>query len=341
MNNNLLYFPNISIPKTPWLYKTLLYWDSIGVISPEHYMKSPDRFEQHMGPLLESGLVKPLMPLHQIKNLPLFKEKFLYYLDNNYTGIKGVNSSYSVRIHFEKMDSIGSELIRRGFAKRTNHWEWLLVKRDVGNLYMSYLATVLAKLNDFTPITNSALNLNIHTERFKRVDNHAIHYNAIRNIIVDSIFPVPLEVENVWDLIRFKEKHEVSLRAFRTKIEEEIPKILSVPIDKRENLIQEFTRSMNEEKRELSERFHSKWRGIGGATFIYSIHGLSIVDSYINNNFIQMSVAALNFIRDMNNTYKQTDIPIDSMYYTLMAEDRFVNNKNKAGQNLDKEIIIL
>ena len=38
--DNLLYFPNISIPKTPWLYKSLLYWDTVDTITPEAFLKS-------------------------------------------------------------------------------------------------------------------------------------------------------------------------------------------------------------------------------------------------------------------------------------------------------------
>ncbi|PIC56570.1 hypothetical protein CSV80_12470 [Sporosarcina sp. P12(2017)] len=65
--DNLLYFPNITVPKTDWIYKSLLYWDGVETITPESYLREPNLFEgRHMLDFLEAELVVPVMPMNYI-----------------------------------------------------------------------------------------------------------------------------------------------------------------------------------------------------------------------------------------------------------------------------------
>ena len=37
--DNVIYFPSIDVPETPWFTQALLYWDSVGTIVPSAYDK--------------------------------------------------------------------------------------------------------------------------------------------------------------------------------------------------------------------------------------------------------------------------------------------------------------
>ena len=60
--SNLLYYPNISIPNTPWLIQSLLYWDSISTIVPIDCLKKPWTFTPFARQLLIDGIIKTVQP---------------------------------------------------------------------------------------------------------------------------------------------------------------------------------------------------------------------------------------------------------------------------------------
>ncbi|MDR6124059.1 hypothetical protein QFZ87_003656 [Bacillus sp. SLBN-46] len=321
---DLLFFPNITLPQTPWLYKTLLYWDTISVIAPEEYLQEPENFQEHMKLLLESGLVSPILPMQYIFEVPLFKSKFLNYIDNNYQGERGLNKCAVAQIHFEKMLDIGRELVMRGFAKKEGNW--YLVKKDIADLYMAYLATVLSKLTKKAPITDDSSNLNININNFSRVDSQSIHENGVRNLILESVFPAPIFVENVWELVRFKSKNDELLSSFRRKIEEQVTEIGDLPIEKKQAKLAELSLELQEDKRYLTEKIQEKWKQFSYSSFLtVSSNVLSFADAYSQKNFLEMANSAVNFLIDVRSFGTNEEPP---MYYALLAEKAFSDTRN-------------
>jgi len=52
--SKVLYFPYISLPKSNWMIRTLLYWDEIGSIVPINYSREPKKLEPYF--LLKIGI---------------------------------------------------------------------------------------------------------------------------------------------------------------------------------------------------------------------------------------------------------------------------------------------
>lgn len=81
--DKILYFPYISIPKTPWLTRALLYWDRIGSIVPYEYVHRPETLDPYMRELVTAGLVEQIFPEQHIYRIPRFEEGFLAFIDHN------------------------------------------------------------------------------------------------------------------------------------------------------------------------------------------------------------------------------------------------------------------
>lgn len=46
---NILYYPEINIPRTEWAIRAFLYYDEVAAIVPYKYNMEPDSYEPFMG----------------------------------------------------------------------------------------------------------------------------------------------------------------------------------------------------------------------------------------------------------------------------------------------------
>lgn len=63
--NKILYFPYISVPRDPWLFRTLLYWDEVGSIVPMSFLENPEGLTPFMRELVREQLVTQIIPMEQ------------------------------------------------------------------------------------------------------------------------------------------------------------------------------------------------------------------------------------------------------------------------------------
>ncbi|HFJ9423027.1 TPA: hypothetical protein ACGW48_004545 [Bacillus paranthracis] len=297
--DNLLYFPNISIPKTPWLYKSLLYWDTIDTITPERFLRKPCSFDgQYMRDLLEAELVRPVMPMNYIHDIPDFKEGFLNYVDSEYEIKKETYKrkdgklTNTSRIHLEKMDEIGFELEKRELAFRKDGW--FFMHQSVANDFMFYLATLIGQIRESQPITDSMMHIKTRMPIGNQKQKNFINRDGIRGKLLDSIFPTPLEIANVHELSHFKKENENQLKAFRKYIENELLNIDAVPEHLKDEKLEYFIKNIEDEKCSIADKMKAKWKVIDFAT-IAQIGGSSITmaNAYFNGNNLVQAAAAL------------------------------------------------
>lgn len=288
--DNLLYFPNISIPKTPWLYKSLLYWDTVDTITPEAFLKKPRSFNgQHMIDLLEAELVRPAMPMNYIYRIPDFKEDFLNYVDREYEIKKNIYKRkngeliHTSRVHLEKMDEIGFELVKRELAFQKDGW--FFMHQSVANDFMFYLATSIGQIRESQPITDSMMHIKTRMPIGNQKQKTFINRDGMRGSILDKIFPTPLEIANVHELAHFKKQNENQLKAFRRYIENELLNIDAVPEHLKEEKLEYFIKNIEDEKCSIADKMKAKWKVIDFAT-IAQIGGSSIAmaNAYSNGN---------------------------------------------------------
>lgn len=55
MQNNILYFPYISLPNNEWSIKSILYWDTIGTIVPSEFIRHPEQLTKFMKEAVQTG----------------------------------------------------------------------------------------------------------------------------------------------------------------------------------------------------------------------------------------------------------------------------------------------
>ncbi|MCD8042464.1 MAG: hypothetical protein LUH10_05310 [Tannerellaceae bacterium] len=79
--DNILYYPNINVPKTDWAIRNLLYYDTIGAIVPNEYFYNPqENYEPFMYELIRNELVIPIDPMNSLERPGEVTEKIMEYL---------------------------------------------------------------------------------------------------------------------------------------------------------------------------------------------------------------------------------------------------------------------
>jgi hypothetical protein len=214
MTNKLLYFPYIDIPKSSWTIKSILYWDSVGIIVPPNFIDEPNHYEKFTLDLLQSDLIENIFPTNYI-NSDVFDENFIklttkanFELKKRQTNFKG---NQILRIHFQKFgEKLLEYLVKIKLAKRDTSY-WYYVESKTANQLMLYLALEISRIGKFTPATDSNTFYNITTP--------SIEQSILRQNLIDNLIPYPVE-PNLFKLRKFKDKHYSELNSFRILIEQ-------------------------------------------------------------------------------------------------------------------------
>lgn len=333
--DRLLYFPYITIPKTPWLYKSLLYWDSVDTITPSEYLnKNEDLFdESHMKFLIDAKLVNGITPAQYAYSIPNFTNDFLRYVDDIYVPDNYGNKSsleklkQGPKIHMEKMDSIGYELAKRGLAREDGMW--FHMHPSVANDFMFYLATLIGNEINSQPITDTVESFNLSAPFGSQIQKNMLGREQLRKDILENAFPVPLDVENAKDMYVFKNKYEEQLKNFRKYIEKSLLEIDGAHPRFKDELKKELILYINDEKNSITSNMKVNWKQIIGASFLsIASDGLGIVDGVSSNNGIAIASSVcsiLDLVREKFSEVRSTrqealDNPIA---YAFLVEKEF------------------
>ena len=269
--DKLLYFPYITIPQTPWLYKSLLYWDSVDTITPNNY----GVFEgNHMKELINNELVNMVYPENYIKDYWSFEEVFIRYVDDRYiTNIEryrmtNKNLSIGSLIHTNKMSSIGYELEQRELATLTKDEKWYCIHPTIANDYMFYLATMLGQEVKSQPITDRIANFNADIPFGTQTQVNMMNREELRKIALEGIFPLPIAIENAKEISDFKKKNGEQLKQFRKHIEGELLRIDGTSEHLKGEMIEKLILDIKDEKESISDKMKEKWNVIDSGTLI-------------------------------------------------------------------------
>lgn len=286
----------------------LFYWDKVGSIVPLEFLETPTKLGKHMRELVEAELIEQVVPEQYIEAMPNFENAFLNFIDNDTTinhiselgklgliGSEGVIKS-TTQLHMGKLSNVGEGLLERGLARR--HYNWYHVESYTASKYMTYLATVLGSVTNYTPITNSYNELTNLLPTGARNDNLNLLREHLRARIIEKILPIPLSIEDPYDIYRFKERYHDILKRFRNNIEQFILDLEKSPDNQIEDRIRIFTETSEEEIRFITDRMQSfKWRMIGLAT-LCSIASptISLVKGAAENNLMDTTGAAIGLL---------------------------------------------
>jgi len=226
MEDNVLYFPYIQVPQSPWFTRVLLYWDEVGSIVPSEYQRRRTRLGRYMQELVEAGLVREVIPSQHDSAVPEFRSAFLKLIDENsyikHQRGRALRQHNTVQIHIEKMlgNGLTTDLVDRGLARQTEY-PWWEVERTTAHLFMGYLASVLGKLENLRmcPITDQDYVLSLFSHTPERILNRQSLVEQLRMTVLPDILPSPDYAVPVKELLNFKQSHSNLLSNFRRYIE--------------------------------------------------------------------------------------------------------------------------
>lgn len=308
MNNKLLYFPYINIPNTSWTAKSILYWDKVGAIVPDIYKDNPNRFENNMLDLVQTGLIEQVSPYQYIHRINNFDDLF-YQLTQSPTfdiDERQINfrSGFTNRLHIQKFgDSLLNELIRMGIASRES-WEWYHVEAKTARLFMMYLATIISQMDNYTPATDKTRNIDLSIQQ----NLPSYLKQRIRGQFLNDLLPYPIEMD-IPKLVRFKEKYYTELNSFRTLLEQKIILIQNINrSDDRNSLYQLSLQEIMQKKDFLYSKMNESKIGkiVFGTLFGLTVAGINLATGNSLGIF-EFGNAVFSALDGYNNNIKTSD----------------------------------
>jgi hypothetical protein len=266
MRNKVLYFPYINVPKSNWLTRMLLYWDSVGAIVPYDFIENPSLLDAYTRDLVEKELVIQVIPGDHLYKIPRFVDAFVDYLlslgsilDNRITSFRRFPSRRSVRIHIEKMNELERILEDMALAK-LKKYPWYDVEIDTANEFMTYLAAALGQLHDlhYMPVTDELRHLKnlAYSQSSDLIPENKV--SDLRLELLGDLFPAPDRPLNPAEIANFKNKHGNLLSQFRNYVEIELVKLADIQDNElRTRGIQLFKSKAKEEVTTIIDHFHN------------------------------------------------------------------------------------
>ena len=285
MNNNLLYFPYIDIPQNNWTIKSLLYWDTVGIIVPPYFIENPNEFNDSTINLLRTDLVKQVFPYEYVSGNKKFDKGFIKLLNmpNFELEKKQKNFKYGnvSRIHIQKFGEVLMEvLVEHKIAVRFD-WSWYNVESKTANLVMSYLAFYIGKKGDFLPSTDNMKSLDISLNQKGAI----FKTTKIRENLLEDLMPYPINPD-LTKLRKFKDKYHDELKSFRILLEQTAFEISNYNSSKKKKYILDLKLAEILDKKEkiLSDLEQSK----AGHVAFGSIFGFigSVIGFYQGNSLL-------------------------------------------------------
>lgn len=274
MRKNAMYFPYISVPNNSWSIRTLLYWDKLSSIVPVEYIEAPEKLGYFMRNLVREGLVEQVFPAHYLGELPGFEECFKKlisyggYKDFNVFGAFDGSSSLDSRVlmHLEKAGELSEFLVEKNVAELAG-CGWLSVDRKVADFYMAYLVSCLGSIEriDAAPVTNQGRYMRMFDwvggENPRKTN--VVHHNKARDVVLNSLFPVPDGMIRLDDLLKFKNDYGHLLCSLRGEVEKECSVIAMMPnaID-RVDAVRTFCIKAAGQIEEVEVAMRSFWRRV-------------------------------------------------------------------------------
>ena len=232
-----------------------------------------------MRELVEAELVRQIFPYNYTHRIPNFDEAFIeltrqpnFNLQEKQTDFRNGLAS---RLHVQKFgDRLLSELQRMGIARKEN-WEWYHVESKTARLFMMYLATLIARLDDFTPATDRASNIDFSLQQ----KGLSSYIQTTRGKFLKDLMPYPV-APDITKLKKFKTKNHKQLKAFRNNLEQTILEVTAIrDREQRERLYQLKLEEITEQKEEVYAKLNESKVGqvVFGTLFGLSGAGIGFV----------------------------------------------------------------
>lgn len=221
MSNSILYYPTIEFQKADyrWLWSASLFWDKIYRIVPPGYEFSEP---SNIRALCDSGDIGiPISPEIYANKIA---DEFLPFIDEHKINVAALNDicdedcNEYIRVHQTKMDvKLRSKLLYH--VTNENHGnEWLYLKPETANFYMTYLANRIAKENSLSLYTGSRelwtastfflFDGRVQPYYLPGKDYVEPSFEALVSMMIPDVYPVNILDISPDDILKFREKRK-------------------------------------------------------------------------------------------------------------------------------------
>jgi len=228
MNSHLLYFPYINVPDTAWTYRLLLYYDTLSAIVPQEFIYDGARYEPFMAQLVNAHLVRPIDPIHHIRDHWELHRKIMAHIQlpqyqlqqkrADFASMRTLPHYQPTRISEEKfVYHVLDDLVRERLAVNLQG-KFFDVEPTIAKLIMLLLTDSIAKPLQLQPVTDDSYHLGV---RFSNRNNqiYSPEITERRNKLLEGIMPGPQFIE-LDKLLDFKMKYADLLYRFRLMAEQ-------------------------------------------------------------------------------------------------------------------------
>ena len=213
-------------------------------------------------------------------------------------------------IHTGKIGFIAAELEEYGLARRMDN-QWYVMNSKLSMSFMTFLAILIGQSTDYIPTTDTyeGMSALFNVDMHSAYDNSRVMRNTMRNSILDEILPVPTDIEDLNDILRFKDKYNDELVRFRRHIESFIAELDGLPQNLQIERCNYFIENAKDEIADI--KGHMRWFKTPEIEMGTIVSALASVIDFASNNYVGGTLNVANVISDaVLNTDKSTNIPM-------------------------------
>jgi hypothetical protein len=326
MENNILYYPFINLPVNEWTIKSVLYWDTVGVIVPGEYIEKPEQLKPKMREMVQTGHIVQHFTSDYANLLNKISESVFKTFESNTINLKECQINFTAGkfspIHTDKFAFRLFEYLEKNeVAKKINpqSWSGYFVENKIASIMMSYLAAAISKKIGYTPSTDQM--------EYLREDDYLGLVNnqpeKIRSKILNEVMPYPKN-DDFNKIIKFKEKYYDQLKRFRLEIEKMVWSINAVKDkESKEKILELNIEQLNDKKEELAAKLKENNFG----KIAYGAFKGMLVDTAIalvTGGIISPAATLLGTINEVIRQYDGNPIRNEELAFVALMEQRLV-----------------
>jgi len=253
MTNEVLYFPNVRVPRNEWFTRVLLYWDRVGTIVPQFLSY---RLPAYMRELVGAELLTVVEPQEHLgaPEVGEFNELFRGFVAARVGESPRLTQSFSdgntAPLFAEKLSQpLARDLCDLGVARRVGGFEYE-VEESIAYAYMAHLARFVGSRRGMQPITDERTNLEAAV-----LAGAADEREGVRVEVLEAVLPAPANPPPLHELVDFKASYRDLLVSFRHRVEATVIDIASIAdAGMREARKELAIRALTEERDEIAKR---------------------------------------------------------------------------------------
>jgi len=256
-----LYFPFIAVPPTAWWTRVMLYWDHVGTIVPDAYIRRPELHNPYTLELIRAELLYQVLPQDAGHSLGRRFERYLQLLSDQEINRRrsDFRAGRVARVHSDKWLTYmgGLQQVRHlGLADHSiGSSNWIHVEVTTAGEFMAALALSLCETAGVTgwrssdrntretwvPATNTSGAINALLTGLEPVPHESpaedrirmrvqgeLRAVELRTHLMEQLLPVPDRVVPVDQLVAFRRRHGDLLPGLRRYIEGKIDESMAI-----------------------------------------------------------------------------------------------------------------